>query len=358
VLIKTPRPLAVMLALYSFFLVPFSLHAQDLPVFRAATDIVMVPVTVTDGSGRFVFGLTADQFELSDEGNRRPLLQFSTERVPVSLGILLDISGSMLSDSKAEPDGTAVRAEHDARWADTRRALELLVTRLDPRDEVLFAMFNEKVALAAPWTQDHGRILRAFDNVRPSGTTALFNAVSSIAPAFQLAHHSRKVILVISDGQDSLVPTMKLGPRPISIPPGRGSKPDPSQVHAEVQNGIYWRQKEIRDRAVGTTQHVLRASGADVYAIGVGTQKGASVNLPNLEDLTTQFGGYIENLRSPSEIAAAVARICDDLQAQYLLAFEPARADGKFHTIEVRIKGRRLTARTRAGYMAPAQKQK
>ena len=113
-----------------------------------------MPVTVTDSSGRFVNGLTADQFELTDGGERRPITQFSTDRVPVSLGILLDISGSMATDAKA-------RAADDARWADTRSALELLVQRLDPRDEVLFAAFADKVWLAVPWTREHGaRIAR------------------------------------------------------------------------------------------------------------------------------------------------------------------------------------------------------
>ena len=132
--------------LYSLFVLPFSLHAQDTPVFRTATDVVVVPVTVTDRSGRIVTGLTADQFEISDAGARRPITQFSVERVPISLGILLDFSGSMARDPQA-------RAEHSARWADTRSALELLVTRLDPKDEVLFAVFADKVALAVSWTE-------------------------------------------------------------------------------------------------------------------------------------------------------------------------------------------------------------
>jgi Ca-activated chloride channel homolog len=302
----------------------------------------MVPVTVKDGSGRFVFGLTADQFELSDDGTRRTLTQFSTDRVPVSLGILLDISGSMSSDPKAA-------LTQDARWADVRRALELLVTRLDPRDEVFFAVFNEKVALAAPWTQDHGRILRAFNSIRPAGTTALFSAVSSIAPAFQLAQHQRKVLLIVSDGQDSRVPTVVSGRPVYKWPPSRDQ---------ELQTQIYDRHQGAHKAAVNGVKEAVNKSGAMLYAIGVGTQKGADVNRVNLQSLTKDFGGYVEELREPSEIAGAVARICDDLQAQYLLAFEPARADGKFHTIDVRIKGRRLTARTRSGYMAPAQSQK
>jgi Ca-activated chloride channel family protein len=166
--------------LYSLFVLPFSLSAQDSPVFRSKADVVVVPVTVTDRAGRFVPGLTADQFEITDGGVRRAITQFSADRAPVSLGILLDISASMASDPKA-------RAAEDARWADTRRALETLITRLDPRDEVFFAAFNEKVGLAVPWTQEYQKILPAFDALRPGGKTAIFNAVTLLAPAFQLA---------------------------------------------------------------------------------------------------------------------------------------------------------------------------
>ena len=69
-------------------------------------------------------------------------------------------------------------------------ALELLVKRLDPRDEVLFAVFADKVGLAVPWTQDHQRVPRAFNALRPGGYTALFDAVKLIVPAFQRAEHS------------------------------------------------------------------------------------------------------------------------------------------------------------------------
>ena len=157
--------------LCSLFVLPFSLFGQALPVFRAHTDVVVVPVTVTDRSGRFVFGLTRINSSCPTAASAAPMTQFSTERVPVSLGILLDISGSMATDPKA-------RAADDARWADTRRALELLVQRLDPRDEVLFAVFADKVGLAVPWTRDHGRVTRAFDTLRPGGYTAMFDAVS------------------------------------------------------------------------------------------------------------------------------------------------------------------------------------
>ncbi len=313
---------------------------QDAPLFRVTTDVVTVPVTVTDRSGRFVPDLTADQFMISDGGVGRTITQFTTERVPVSLGILLDISGSMATDPKA-------RVADDARWADTGGALELLVQRLDPRDEVLFAVFADKVGLVVPWTRDHQRVPRAFRTLRPGGYTAMFDAVKLIAPAFQRAGHGRKVMLVITDGRDSLVPKISGNPPPVF----RGGTRE-QQMHVEIYN----RQKTLRDLAVGATQRAVTNSGAAVYAIGMGTGKGAYVDLQNLESLTGDSGGYVEDIKDPSEITAAVARIFDELQSQYMLAFEPADADGKYHEISVTTQNRDLRVRARAGYQAAGRR--
>lgn len=96
----------------------------------------------------------------------------------------------------------------------------------------------------------------------------------------------------------------------------------------------------------------MRRSDAVLYAIGIGTRRGVPVDTDLRDGLTKESGGYAEPLRSPSEIAAAVARICDDLQSQYLLTFEPAYADGKHNPIRLRTKDTRLKVRTRAGYVA------
>ena len=325
----------VRVALFSFFVLPFSLHAQT-PIFRAKTDLVVVPVTVTDRSGRFVRDLTPDQFEIVDGGGRRPVVQFAAERVPVSLVILLDVSGSMATDPKT-------RAADDARWADTRSALELLVQRLNAEDEVLFAAFSDKVGLAVPWTRDHARVPRAFSALRPGGYTALFDAVKLISPAFQRAEHARKVMLLITDGRDSLVP--KISGAPVYR--------YPLSREQQVQMEIHGRQKALRDAAVGAAQTAVKNSGASVYAIGMGTGKGAYVDVPNLETLTADSGGYVEAIDDPANITAAVARVFDELQTQYMLAFEPSHADGKDHEIQVTVKNRDLRVRARARYVAP-----
>lgn len=307
-------------------------YAQDLPLFRVRTDVVVVPITVTDRAGRFVSGLTVDQFEIADGGVRRPIMQFSAERAPVSLGILLDISGSMTEDAKA-------RAAEDARWADTRRALELLVSRLDPRDDVFFAAFAERVGVAVPWSSEHRRVLQTFERLRPSGRTALFEAVRLIVPAFQLARHDRKVLLLISDGNDTTV-----GRAPITRPT--------TKVEAFGNLGSSVAPNLQREAAIVAARTAIRDSGGALYAVGIGTRKGAPVDSATLERLTLDTGGYVEPLRDPSEISAAVARICDDLQSQYVLTFEPAHADGRFHDISVTMRDTRYQVRARSGYVA------
>jgi VWFA-related protein len=307
----------VRVLLYSLFVLPFSLYAQDIPVFHSKTDLVVVPVTVTDRSGRFVPNLTADQFELLDGGTPRVVAHFSADRVPVSLGILLDISGSMTTDVSA------------------RAALKLLVTRLAPRDELFFAVFNQKVSLALPWTQDHGRLLlRTVDSVRPGGTTALLDAVKLIAPAFQLARYPRKVLLLISDGNDTRLPP--------SVPIRWY---DQRLVDAEES------RKRLRDLMIGGATDAIAKSEAALYAIGLGPDP-QLMNLALLQTLTANSGGYVELPHSVEDLPAAVARVCDELQSQYLLGFEPARADGRIHSIKVTVKNSTLNARARAAYVA------
>ena len=94
--------------------------------------------------------------------------------------------------------------------------------------------------------------------------------------------------------------------------------------------------------AIEGARNALRRSDAKLYAIGIGTRSGVPVDINLLDGLTKGSGGYTEPLRRPSEIAAAVAGICDDLQSQYLLTFEPAHADGKYHPISLRTKNTRL----------------
>ncbi len=246
--------------------------AQGPTVFRARTDVVLVPISVTERNGRSVQGLTSEHFEIWEGGTRRAVKQFSAARVPVSLVVLLDISESMVV-------GPDTRPADDACWSDTRRAVEALLTRLDPADEVLFAVFNDRLA-ASPWTQDRGRVLQAFDALRPSGGTALLQAITQIAPMFGIARHQRKVLLLISDGNDT------------QMPDGAGVPTD------DIGDIISESRRTRRRLAIEGSRNAVRRSDAVLYAIGIGTRRGVPVDADLLGGLTKESGGYAEPLRS------------------------------------------------------------
>ena len=329
--------------LCSFFLLHSSLfrwQAQELPVFKATAESVVVPVTVTDRSGHFVSGLTAADFELSDGGTRREITQFSTERVPVSLGILLDISGSMATDAKAR----AAR-----RCAVGRYAAGARTARPAPRSARRGVVRRLRRQGGAGGSVDAGSSARArARSIRSDpGATPRFRR-GEIDCAGISARGARAQGAARDFRWPATAWCRASAARLLPVPADRES----SRCRLEIQP----RQHALRDTAVGAAQQVVKQSGAALYAIGMGTGKGAYVDLENLESLTANSGGYVEAINDPAEITAAVARIFDELQSQYILAFEPAHADGKCHEISVTTKNGDLRVRARAGYEAGESK--
>jgi Mg-chelatase subunit ChlD len=161
--------------------------------------------------------------------------------------------------------------------------------------------------------------------LRPGGGTALLDAVKLISPAFQRARHQRKVLLLITDGNDTSLPAADVIP-PYLQTGGRGIEASATLSRA---------QQTQRQQIIDGTKVDVRRSGALLYAIGIGTRKGAPVDTVLLENLTTESGGYVEPLRDPSEISPAVTRIC-------------------YQAIRVRTRDTSLRVRARAGYVAPS----
>ena len=125
--------------------------------FRTGVDLINVNATVSDQSGRFVSGLTKDDFRVFDDEQPQAITHFNAERVPVSLGIVLDTSGSM--------DGEKMYA--------AKQALERFLTQLlDPEDEVFLYRFDNSPQLVEGWTRDKRRISESLYRVQPRGGTA------------------------------------------------------------------------------------------------------------------------------------------------------------------------------------------
>jgi VWFA-related protein len=316
--------------------------------FRSAVDLVNVTATVTDGAGRFVGNLRQEDFELLEDGEPQAVTHFSNERVPVSLGIALDASGSMAGD----------------KMASARDALgRFLSDLLDPEDQIFLYRFNEHPYLVEEWTTDRRRLSRALSGVSPRGGTALYDTVAEAVPFAQSGQHQKKALVIISDGNDTnsqtsvrslkqliresevLVyavgidgrgettwnrgggtPPIGRGPFPIPFPvPGRRPPSWPGYPPSQPGGG-------------GSTT----VWGRD-----------DRVNVAALRELTDDSGGRTEVVRSARDLDPATASIADELSKQYYLGYSSTRPrDGKWHSIELRVRESRYLVRARRGYIA------
>jgi len=176
-----------------------SLHGQQSPQapargdeqafrFRSGVELVNVTATVSDASGRFVPGLRQEDFAVYEDEELKAVTHFNAERVPVSLGIAVDTSGSMAGDKIQE-----------ARSALDRFLYELL----DKRDEIFLYRFSNYPTLLQGWTSDRQTLTRALGRMAPNGGTAMYDTVAEAIPLAQTGHNRKKALLVISDGNDT-----------------------------------------------------------------------------------------------------------------------------------------------------------
>jgi VWFA-related protein len=339
-----------------------SISAQQAPkqdpfVFRTGVELINVTATVTDRSGRFVRGLTQEDFRVFDDGRPQAITHFSAERVPVSIGIVVDTSGSM--------DGEKIEAARDA--------LDRFLTQLlDPADEVFLYRFDNHPSLVEGWTRDKERISAAVRRIEPHGGTALYDAV---ADAVQMAQHGRnqkKAVLVISDGNDTSSETDIVALRQlirqtevlvyaIGIDAG-ASQPPPRFGFEMVQ---YAPQRPPRypfpfpfPRPGRPPSNPPRPYPPTPQAPGrnPGSIDDERVNVAALRSITDDSGGRTEVVRFARDLDPATAGIADELSRQYYLGYSaPNGHDGRSHDIRVEVDNGSYVVRARRGYVAASQ---
>jgi VWFA-related protein len=281
------------------------------PSFRAESNLVVIPVSVTDSVNRFVLGLRKEDFKLFDNGVEQPIGHFSGEDVPLSIGLAFDISGSM--DFK-------LRAARDA-------AVTMLKT-MGPDDEAFLTEFNDKVELTVPFTSKTEQIRDALLKVQAGGLTALLDAVNSALTQMKNAKNARKAIVIVSDGGDN------------------SSKYTSAQIEA-----------------------LVREADVEIYAMGVFDPLASLALSPEevsgprlLSEIATQTGGRAFAASVSSDMPSVAARIAIELRNQYVLSYYPRDQvkDGKYHTVEVRVAQPQgvpaLKLHWRQGYYAPSEK--
>lgn len=312
--------------------------------FRTGVNLISVSVTVTDEHGRFVPGLQASDFRVLEDGAEQRITQFESERVPVSLGIALDTSGSMVGEKI-----TAARAALD----------RFLFDLLGRQDEVFLYRFASRPDLIEPWTEDRRAVSAALGSAKPVGGTAMYDTVAEAVPLAQAGTRRKKALLVISDGNDT------------------SSRTDIDDLRRLI------RETEVLVYAIG-----IDASGGSGYATGAQPAASGKIPVPTafpgqkpvvrpppppassarpsarrrdsdavdadaLRLLTDDSGGRTEIIVSPGDLDPATAGIADELSRQYFIGYvSSAPKDGRWHTIDVRVPGRSYTVRARRGFVA------
>jgi VWFA-related protein len=272
-------------------------HAQ----FRSDTRLVVLHASVTDKKGKLLTNLGQGAFKVFENGQAQQVKLFRREDVPVSLGIIIDDSGSMMSK----------RARVEAAALD-------LVRESNPQDEVFIVNFNDEAFLDVPFTNDIKKMEQGLARIDSRGGTAMRDAVSmSLDYIRDKAKKDKKVLLVITDGNDN---------------------------------------------ASNTTLEkvVARANQSDtlIYSIGLFTDEErheATKAKRALNELTAATGGlsfYPKDVGEVQELAGEVAR---DIRNQYTIAYTPAvqALDGSYRQIKVTVDAPgKPTVRTRSGYYA------
>ena len=324
----------------------YAVRGQQLPAqegdrafhFRTGVELINVTATVTDTRGRFVPWLDKDDFLVYEDGERQTVSHFSNERVPVSLGIVLDTSGSM--------EGEKMGAARDA-------LDRFLYDLLGPEDEIFIYRFSYQPTLVHGWTTDRDSLSRAMRSIRPRGGTALYDAVAEAVPMAEEGRHRKKAVVIISDGNDTnsetdvrdvlhLIRETEVLVYAIGID-GRGRS---GVTIGSPQPRIPIPLPFPVPRPRGPTPRPWPGSGRTP----AGNER---VNVSALRDLTDDSGGRTEIVRDPRDLEPATASVADELSKQYYLAYPaPGHADGRWHSIEVEVRNARHLVRARRGYVA------
>jgi Ca-activated chloride channel family protein len=322
---------------------------QDGFRFKSGVELINVNVTVTDRSGRFVSGLRQEDFLVYEDNKPIDVTHFSAERVPVSLGIVLDASGSMAGE----------------KWQSALEAIDRFLTALpDPDDEFFMYRFSGDPDLVHEWTNDRNRIGRALGRVRPNGGTAMYDAVAEAVPMAQAGQNRKKAIVLISDGNDTnsrlhvselrqmiretevLIYAVGIdGQAESSIFTGRPSPPVMRPPPAPTPFPIPGRR--------GLPFPIPFPGGGGGGGIGARVSADDRVNVVALREITDDSGGRTEIVRDPRDLDPATAGIADELSKQYYLGYpSPGYRDGRWHTIRVELRNPSHKVRARKGYIA------
>jgi Ca-activated chloride channel homolog len=279
-------------------------HVSD--TLRVDVDLVLVPVTVTDSHGRYVKGLRKENFTLWEDKVQQDVEYFSAENIPASVGIVLDVSGSMKDKLSAARSAAVTFMKIGGR-----------------QDEYFLITFGNDAEFTSGFTTDIAHLQDRIAFTQANGMTALYDAVYLGLDRVNQGNNTRKALLLITDGDDN---------------------------HSRYS---YSNVKEF-----------AKERDVQIYAIGIvdpiRTQYGAATNgRAALRDLSRVTGGRAFFPDSPFELEAICTQIGFDLKNQYVLGYRSSNLEGngKWRNIKVKIDRQdgmpRMNVRAKSGYYAP-----
>lgn len=287
----------------TLFLIQGLLTGQQDPLFRSGTELVDLYVTVTDDDGRLVPNLGENDFTIFDNDQPQEIALFGNEVRPINVVVMLDSSISTTNVMHLIMGGA-----------------EQFLIRMLPDDRAKVGAFNDKIeVLPAEFIGDRDELIRALDELDFGNETRLFDAIGASLDSLQ-GVEGRKVVLVLTDGQDSA-----------------------------SQTG--WR--DVLEQAIAE-EVMIYSIGLEVeYFDGVRNRRTRPDR--SLRRLAEETGGGYFELQETDELGSTFTRVSQELHSQYVLGFAPSVPDGRIHDLNVRVAGRGMRARARQSYVAPSE---
>jgi Ca-activated chloride channel homolog len=260
--------------------------------------------TVSDKKGRFITNLTKDDFEIIEEKKPQAIVEFVAESdLPLRLGVVVDTSNSIRERFKFQQEA----------------AVEFINSVMRPQDRAVVISFDTGPELVADLTNDTAKLSQAVRDMRPGGGTALYDAIFFACRdklmQDQPMHKYRRAIIILSDGEDN-------------------------------------QSRYSRDQAL----EMAHKADVVVYAISTNITRSPSDGDKVLKYFAEETGGLTFFPFKVQDLAQSFENIANELRHQYSLLYrpEPARTDGLFHEVDIKIKNRKgLVVRARKGYYAP-----
>ena len=283
-------------------------NSQPQQPFRSTVDVVTIQASVRDNHGRVVSGLKTTDFEVRDNGQLRPILSVRSDRQsPLSLAILVDMSGSMRVGPKV---GMA------------RQAYESVLSQLRPdQDEVALFTFDSTLHARVDFTRNLARLEGALADFEPFGATSLYDATAETARRLAARSATNKAILVLTDGIDT---SSEMTAREVSA------------LASSIDVPLF-----VVATVPAVDQRIMLET----------SQRSTPSDAADLRDLADWTGGQLVFASTFLETVVAAASLIDELRQQYILAIEAANGR-EWRRLDVRVRRPSTSVKARSGYFA------